>query len=77
MARSQVEIVVGESQGRVCALSKLQVDVMGEVGCRKGARIITIVTGYIVGRLRQGAVDGSHIEEVSRIYQHPCGVVVN
>jgi len=50
---------------------------VSEVGCRKGAGILRVVTGDIVGGLREGAVDGSHIEEVSRIYQHACRVVVN
>ena len=50
---------------------------MSEVGCCKGAGILSVVTGDIVGGLREGAVDGSHIEEVSRIYQHACRVVVN
>lgn len=73
--RSQVEIVIRKSQGRVIALSQLQVHVMGEVRSGKGARVVRIVTSNIVSGLRQGAVDGSHIEKVSRVNQHACGVV--
>ena len=36
-----------------------------------------IITGDIVGGLRKGTIDGSHIEKVSRINHLASGVVVN
>jgi hypothetical protein len=71
----QVEIVIGKPQCRVIALSQLQVHVVGEIRCGKGARVVRIITSNIVCGLWQGAVDGSHIEKVSRVNQHACGVV--
>jgi hypothetical protein len=48
---------------------------VSEVRSGKGARVIRIVTSNIVSGLWEGAVDGSHIEKVSRVNQHACGVV--
>jgi hypothetical protein len=48
---------------------------VSEVRSGKSARVVSIVTSNIVSGLREGAVDGSDIEKVSRVNQHACGVV--